>query len=246
MKSLKTEFTSYALLGSGRVARHFEFYLKNLGLPYTTWSRKSGTPAQLSEVVAKSSHVLFAVRDEAIDSLSQPFLKSGKTLVHFSGAIYLPGVHATHPLMTFGAELEDADWYPLIPFVTEEGHTLEKLLPGFPNRSWPIPAAARPLYHALCSLAGNFSFLLWKNIGDEFEKTLGLPRSLLQPFLFQAVMNSAHPTAANFTGPVARGDWETVRRHLNSLHSRPDLLKAYRSYLELAKESGHRVPEALL
>lgn len=246
----------YALLGSGRIARHLHFYLKSLNLPVVLWSR-DGNPLfnSYSELdahercalaVAQTSHVLFAVKDDAVQSLSEPWLNSGKTLVHFSGALQLHKVAAAHPLMTFGAELEDLDWYRSIPFVTDEGSSLAELLPGLPNPSWQIPGGQKPLYHALCSLAGNASFLLWKNIGDEFEKTLGLPRHLLMPFLHQVVANSSQDSRGNFTGPVARGDWQTVRHHLDSLHSRPELLQAYRSYLELANSLGHPVPEAIL
>jgi predicted short-subunit dehydrogenase-like oxidoreductase (DUF2520 family) len=96
-------------------------------------------------------------------------------------------------------------------------------------------------------LAGNSAFLLWQQIGEEFERRLKLPRALLAPYLHQVVANALESAApANFTGPVARGDWQVVRAHLDSLHHRPDLLQAYRQYLEIAETSGHPVPENLL
>ncbi len=239
-------FTSYALLGSGRVARHLLFYFESLNLPVKTWSRQNDSPERLRELVDSSSHVLFAVKDDAIAELSLPFINSGRTLVHFSGALHVSGVAVAHPLMTFGGQFEELDWYPLIPFVLESGTTMEELLPGLPNRGWPIEPQLRSLYHALAALAGNSAFLLWKNIGDEFERKLGLPRGLLQPFLHQAVTNSMQTALPAFTGPVARGDWETVNQHLKALSQRPDLLDAYRSYLHLARENGHLVPEALI
>ncbi len=240
------DFKSYALLGSGRVARHLLFYLESLNLPVQTWARRNDPPERLREAVEASSHILFAVKDDAVAELSRPFLSSGKTLVHFSGALQLEGVFAAHPLMTFGQQFEDLDWYPLIPFVLDFGTSLQQLLPGLPNRGWNLDPRHRPLYHALAALAGNSAFLLWNNIGDEFERTLKLPRGLLQPFLHQAVTNSALGAVPNFTGPVARGDWETVKKHLAALSQRPDLLAAYRGYLQLARESGHSIPEALV
>src|SRR5665213_382552 len=108
-------FKSYALLGSGRVARHFSYYLKTLNLPVLLWSR-NGSPEfnsfpdsdpniRLRNTLALSSHVLFAVRDESVAELALPWKDSGRALVHFSGALQIPGVHAAHPLMTFSAKL---------------------------------------------------------------------------------------------------------------------------------------------
>ncbi|MGZ3723410.1 MAG: DUF2520 domain-containing protein [Bdellovibrionales bacterium] len=251
----QTNLKSYALLGSGRVARHFQFYIKTLRLPVLLWSR-DGNPefnsfsepeaqARLAQVVGESSHVLFAVSDRAIEEVSAPYLNTGKTLVHFSGAARIANVHAAHPLMTFAAPLENPDWYLRIPFVIDEGQNLAELLPGLGNPSFALAPSLRPLYHALASLAGNSSFLLWQNIGNEFEDTLGLPRAALAPFLHQVVENAVRGARGGFTGPVARGDWQTVSKHLKALHHTP-LAESYRDFLNLAGKSGHPVPQEIL
>jgi predicted short-subunit dehydrogenase-like oxidoreductase (DUF2520 family) len=96
-------------------------------------------------------------------------------------------------------------------------------------------------------VAGNSTFLLLQQAGDEFEKTLGLPRALLTPFLHQVVDNAARDEGADFTGPVARGDWKVVAGHLESLRGRNDrLLQVYRQYLNAAAQAGHPVPETWL
>ncbi|MGE0528872.1 MAG: DUF2520 domain-containing protein [Bdellovibrionales bacterium] len=245
-------FTSFALVGSGRLARHLLFYLHCLNLPVHAWSR-DGNPcfnssadldadARLQKVLGQSSHVLLAVKDSAIAELSRQ-CRPDQTVVHFSGALNIPTAIAAHPLMTFGTELEDVEWYRKIPFVIDEGHEFRDLLPGLPNPSYVLSPEQRPFYHALCSLAGNSTFLLWKQIGEEFESILHLPRSLLSPFLHQVVSNSSRFSMADFTGPVARGDWEVVKAHLQSLSQRPDLLEAYRTYLRLVESTGTRIPE---
>ena len=246
---------SYALLGSGRLARHLQFYLHSLNLPVWLWSRDGDlrynssrlldASERLAEVTTRCTHLLFAIGDSSIAKLSEHFLNSAKTLVHFSGALELPGVCAAHPLMTFGPELGEVSWYRSIPFVLDQGKTLRELLPGLENPSWQIPSGQRAFYHALCSLAGNSTFLLWRKIGDEFENRLNLPRALLAPFLHQVVVNSSSNTPQGFTGPVARGDWPTVQRHLEALESHPDLKGAYRAYLNFAGRVGHPVPEVL-
>ena len=250
-------FTSYALIGSGRLAGHLQHYLKLLGIPVRCWSR-NGDPQfnTLSEpdaaerfemTVEPCSHVLFAVKDEALNSLAAPLRKCGKVLVHFSGAMRLPGVFGAHPIMTFGPKLEEVKWYREIPFVVDEGVNFSLILPHLPNGSWTISPDQRAYYHAMCSLAANFSFLLWQQIGNEFEKTLGLPRALTSPLLHQVVENAAENKTGGFTGPVARGDWQVVCEHLHALHrARPELLEAYRDYLSLAQRTGHYIPEEMI
>lgn len=237
----------YALLGSGRLARHLKFYLETLNLPFATWSRRSSPHPQdsLQETVSDATHVLLAVSDHAISEL-RAHLPNGPTYVHFSGALSVPGVSSAHPLMTFGDRLESSEWYRAIPFVVEEGQTFFELLPGLPNPSYPLPTGAKSLYHALCSLAGNSTFLLWKAIGDRFENELALPRSLLNPYLHQVVSNASLSGEKNFTGPVARGDWSVVRRHFEALKDDQELVGAYRSYLNLAASRGIALPKEFL
>lgn len=259
MKTELKPFRSYALLGSGRLARHFHFYLKSLNLPLVQWSR-NGDPlfntfsdmdpaTRLDRVLESSSHVLLAVKDSAIQELARQILPStSHQLIHFSGALNIDGAEGAHPLMTFGQNLEGLDWYRTIPFVlisSEENWELEDLLPGLPNPSYKLEPADRPYYHALCALAGNASFLLWRKIGDEFESSLKLPRALLTPFLHQVVSNSSELSSSGFTGPVARGDWAVVRKHLDSLARVPELLEFYQQYLKLAQANGYPVPSEL-
>jgi 2-dehydropantoate 2-reductase len=240
----KQNFTSYALLGSGRVARHFRFYLDNLDLPCRFWSRRENEIADLKTVVAESSHILFAVSDSALEQMIAPWRGSDKVLVHFSGALEIAGSYSAHPLMTFGPDLETSEWYWRIPFVLDEGVTLHQVLPGLSNPSLSLSPAQRPLYHALVSLAGNSTFLLWQNIGHEMSR-LGLPPSVLAPFLHQVVRNATEQGEDGFTGPVARGDWPTVARHAQALKD-SGLEASYKAYLRMARSKGYEIPEDML
>lgn len=248
-------FTSYALLGSGRVARHLSYYIHDLGLPLLQWSRNGDpefnsldieNPAQrLQQTLKKASHILMAVKDAAIPELVS-FKSERHMTVHFSGALNLPNAAAAHPLMTFGPDLETPEWYRNIPFILDHDTYLEELLPGFPNVSFKLSPEKRTYYHALCSLAGNSTFLLWKSINQAFEKELDLPAEVLAPFLHQVVTNAIKSDRQAFTGPVARGDWSIVKDHLESLEIHPELKNAYRGYLELAQFKGISIPKGVL
>ena len=238
-------FTSYALLGSGRMARHLDYYLTSLGLPFFKWSRRDFNAEQnLSEILSKSSHILLAIKDEALASMARR-ARPHQTVVHFSGALSIPDAFNAHPLMTFGEQLEALEWYRNIPFIVDEDVDFSAILPGLPNPHWGLSPEKRHFYHALCSLAGNSTFMLWKMIGDEFENSLHLPRTLLSPFLHQVVTNSSRARKADFTGPVARGDWEVVRSHMQSLDHDPALQSAYKSYLKLVSDAGLNIPEGI-
>jgi len=255
---MKYEVSQFALLGSGRVARHFQHYFRLLGLRLETWSR-DGSPEfnsffeiddaqlRLAATLESATHVLFAISDRALPELV-PVLRDDQIGVHFSGAAHVAGLYSAHPLMTFGEDLQTLAWYKQIPFVLEsEGPPWSALMPGLNNPAFSIQREMRPYYHALCSLAGNSTYLLWLEIAQRFENDLDLPRELLPPFLQQVLNNFAKSSSPlNFTGPVARADWPIVKTHLQTLNSHPDLLRMYQSHLHQARSQGHNVPEDLL
>lgn len=244
-------FKSYALLGSGRVAYHLAHYLRQLDLPFKSWSRNGNSSfntcsaadpqERLNSVLEGTSHVLLAVSDPAINEMAS--FVSGRVLVHFSGSARVPEVQAAHPLMTFGSKLQPLNWYKNIPFVIDEGSSFCSLLPGLPNQHIKLAPEHRSLYHALCALAGNSAFQLWRTVAQEFHR-IGLPPPILAPFLHQAVDN-ALSVEAQATGPVAREDWITVEKHLHSLSENPPLQVAYRGFLRQAAYAGKEIPQEL-
>lgn len=234
----------YALIGSGKVARHLEFYLQALNLNFESWNRRSGLP--IDPVLADATHVLLAVSDPSIPQLAA-LTKPDQIVVHFSGASVIENVFAAHPLMTFGGELQTLEWYKAIPFVIDKGVSFAHILPGFPNKSFGLDKEKRPLYHALCALAGNSAFLLWLQVGAQFELQLDLPKELLEPFLQQVVSNAFSASAeGKFTGPVARQDWPVVRKHLSVLKDFPALKETYQNFIKQAAKNGIAVPKELL
>ncbi len=238
--------THYAILGGGRLARHMRHYLTLSGLPVSVWSR-DGTPhvnthsrsnprARLEATVKPASHVLLLVSDGAIADLVSryPFLHQ-KTLLHCSGALSIPGVAGAHPLMTFGHELYALGQYRKIPFMVDQGHDFSTLLPGLCNPNFPVRLEDKPLYHALCVMAGNFSQILWQAASEGFAG-MGLPPDTLAPYLQQVVHNFVSNPAAALTGPLSRGDVNTIRRNLNALSGDP-LQPVYQAFVELYRNS---------
>jgi hypothetical protein len=106
---------------------------------------------------------------------------------------------------------------PVILLAVSDGPSFDDIFPGLPNRSWAIGAEHKPLYHALCVMAGNFPTLLWSKVTGEFEGRLGLPGNILRPYLARTLENTSQNGSRALTGPLARGDRGTVQRNLAAL-----------------------------
>lgn len=229
---------TYLVIGKGRVATHFCHYLRLLGLSFYQWSKKQSVN-DLRKASQFSTHVLLLISDDQIESFVQNHsFFSQRVCVHFSGALLTERAYSAHPLMTFGEDLLSPELYTQIPFVVVENQpSFEKLLPGFPNPAYVIRAKDKKLYHALCVMAGNFSFLLWQKLFKEFEKQLGLPADIAFPYMRQITQNLIQGPVSkkSFTGPLARADWVTVQENLDSLSKDP-FRKIYESFVNVYEE----------
>jgi predicted short-subunit dehydrogenase-like oxidoreductase (DUF2520 family) len=96
-----------------------------------------------------------------------------------------------------------------------------------------LRADQKALYHASASLASNYVVTLMSMAADlwtGFGQERGLAVRALLPLLQGSVNNiDALGVPLALTGPVARGEVETVERHLEALRrSSPALVPAYR------------------
>ena len=237
--------THYLLIGSGRLAYHLQHYLKILNLDYSTWNRRESESPHTLATWSQVTHVLLAISDSAIVPFYEKHLKFvDAEVVHFSGALEVPGLHGAHPLMTFGRDLYDKSFYAQIPFVVTGQTSLQDLLPDFPNPSFQILPEQKPYYHALCVLGGNFTTLLQQRMLQGFTE-LGLPASAAQPYIEQIVKNVFAAPAAALTGPLARKDFATIRKNLKSLGGDP-YVSIYEAFVSLVfpeyQEGTHENP----
>jgi len=236
---------NYAIVGGGRLARHFSEYFRQLEIPHTRWTRDhrsrfntapfntfsdSDAEQRLKKAVGKADYVLLLVPDSAITAVLKqyPFLHE-KQLIHCSGSMSIPGVAGAHPLMTFADHLYELDTYQNVPFILEKGSSFTQLFPALPNPHFVINVEDKSRYHAMCVMAGNFSQLLWKAISDRFEQQFDLPVEALQPYLKQVAENFIQNPELALTGPLTRNDQQTLDRNLDSLgdDSLQDLYAAF-------------------
>jgi len=246
---------NYAIVGGGRLARHFSQYFHLLEIPHTQWARnhqsslntfeQADAEKRLWKTIARAERVLLLVSDNAISTLltQYPFLYE-KQLIHCSGALSLPGVVGAHPLMTFADRLYELETYQSIPFMLEAGQDFGEVFPGLSNPNFAINVEEKSRYHAMCVMAGNFSQVLWKEISDRFAQQFDLPAETLHPYLKQVAGNFIQAPESALTGPLARNDQQTIKCNLDSLGGDPlqDLYRAF-VYFYQGNKSWHPVPK---
>ncbi|MBA2521808.1 MAG: DUF2520 domain-containing protein [Solirubrobacterales bacterium] len=96
-------------------------------------------------------------------------------------------------------------------------------------RPFELPENSRAAYHAAASMASNFLVALEES-AVELLRDAGIEdgRDLLAPLVVQSVANWVESGAAALTGPIARGDELTVRRHSDAVErTSPALTELY-------------------
>ena len=97
---------------------------------------------------------------------------------------------------------------------------------------------SRAAYHAGAAVASNYLVTLRQAAGSLLEAA-GAPPEALDPLMRGVIDNGFE-----LTGPIARGDWETVDRHLAAIRAeRPELEELYSVLAEAtAAIAGTKLP----
>jgi predicted short-subunit dehydrogenase-like oxidoreductase (DUF2520 family) len=106
-----------------------------------------------------------------------------------------------------------------------------------------IAEAVRPLYHAALAHGANHLVTLVRDAVELLEDAGIRPAErLLGPLLSAALDNALRHGDRALTGPVARGDAGTIRKHLRELDAvDPELADTYRT---LARRTAYRAGAA--
>lgn len=200
----------------------------------------SAVLARLAERGVGSSEdadvVLLCVPDGAISDAARG-LTPGPWVAHTSGATPLfalePHVRrfGLHPLQTFtrarGSEQLDGA-AAAITAETQEARDIGFELAGLLGlEPFELAESDRALYHAGAAIASNYLVTLHRAAREIFDE-VGAPEQGLRT-LMQGVIDNGF----ELTGPIARGDWTTVDRHLAAIRERkPKLEPLYRVLAE--------------
>jgi predicted short-subunit dehydrogenase-like oxidoreductase (DUF2520 family) len=216
--------------------------------------------------VARSCDVLLlTVPDDALDNVVRMLaasgaLRSGQFVVHSSGrhgmAVLQPALDigargiAMHPAMTFtGTELDLAHLAGCVWGVTcgaGERHLAERIISDLDGRLVWVEEENRTKYHAALAHGANHLVTLVSQAMDLLREAGSTdPAATLRPLLTAALDNALEYGDAALTGPIVRGDVQTVVEHLRSLAaSSPSTLE---SYVVMARATaGHAVIDGRL
>jgi predicted short-subunit dehydrogenase-like oxidoreductase (DUF2520 family) len=217
---------------------------------------------QPADVITAADLVLLTVPDDVLPGLVTGLAAtgadlSGRLVAHASGrhglAVLDPAVRAgalplaLHPVMTFTGRPDDVDRLAGISFGVTAPQPLlpvaEALVVEMGGEPVFIAEEHRDLYHAALAGAANHLVTLVVQAGDLLrEAGVGQPSRMLGPLLSAALDNALRLGDAALTGPVARGDAETVAAHIAALRAAAP--EALPSYLALARLTADRALSA--
>jgi predicted short-subunit dehydrogenase-like oxidoreductase (DUF2520 family) len=237
--------TKLAIVGAGRLGRALAGALRDVGYAIEGPLGRDAAPGAVDAV-------LLCVPDQEIAaaaarlSLGAPSLRP--LVGHCSGATGLAPLapheaFSLHPLMTVtaqGARFEGAG--AAIAGTSERALAVAReLADALGMRAVEVAEEDRVAYHAAASMASNFLVTL-EAAAELLAATARVDRALLVPLVRATVENWAAlgPERA-LTGPVARGDEETVARQRSEIAARtPELLELFDALADVTRALAGR------
>jgi predicted short-subunit dehydrogenase-like oxidoreductase (DUF2520 family) len=214
-------FDDVTVIGAGRAGSTIAARLRERGVP----------------VRESAALRLLCVPDRAIPEVAGS-IEPGPWVAHVSGGTPLAALSphtfrfSVHPLQTLtaggGAGQLDGAWAAVSSETSEAHERAMWLAETLGLRPFALADDRRALYHAGGSMASNFLVTLYRAAERLFEQA-GAPPEALIPLMQRTIDNGF-----DLTGPIARGDWETVDRHVAALEG-TDLAALYTALAEATR-----------
>jgi predicted short-subunit dehydrogenase-like oxidoreductase (DUF2520 family) len=210
--------------------------------------------------------IIIATLDDAIASVCETIskagaLRKGKKVIHMSGAGGLDILHSArqsgalvgsiHPIQSF-ADVESAiKTIPGSSFGITADDAIKdwcrRIVADLGGTPYFISEDDKPLYHAAACIASNY-FVTLMNIVVNVYQALGFQQDealrAFLPLVKGTLINVQNQgTTQSLTGPIARGDAGTIRKHLAAFETKlPEFLNLYRDMglftVDIAREKG--------
>jgi predicted short-subunit dehydrogenase-like oxidoreductase (DUF2520 family) len=218
-------FESVNVIGRGRVGSAVAARLEERGV----------------ELREDAELTLLCVPDTAIAYVASGLARGQvRWVAHTSGATPLAALDpherrfGLHPLQTFtrsrGPEQLDGAFAAITAETGEARKRGFELAPLLGLEPFELADDARPLYHAGAAIASNYLVTLHR-VASELFGAAGAPPEALVPLMLRTIDNGFE-----LTGPIERGDWETVEAHRAAIRAtRPELEPLYDVLAEATK-----------
>jgi predicted short-subunit dehydrogenase-like oxidoreductase (DUF2520 family) len=230
------------VIGRGRVGGSLAAAAENAELPV-----RLVPAADAARASAGATAVLICVPDGAIAEVCEAVASSDPAPVlvgHVSGAGTLAALEpafaagaatfSLHPLQTFPDGATAIEGTPAAVAGSDESAAAFARALGerLGMRPFDVPDSQRAAYHAAACMASNFLVALQEAAAELLARSgagdPGEARELLAPLVLRTAANWAERGPEALTGPIARGDRETVERHRAALAElSPELLETY-------------------
>jgi len=213
---------------------------------HTAFIRRS-----IDEIEEIPNMIIIAVSDGSVEEVSNALAKQfgkrlkGKYVIHTSGVLNREvlyackeagaSVAAVHPFQTFyydsenifrdirwGIEAADEDYDLFSHFVT--------FLYGFPIRLTTDSIKEKALYHAMAVATSNYMTTIIQLAHKIADSANIDSKEFLPPIAKTTLGNNLRGLAdkeAPLTGPIARGDINTLELHILAMKDKPQILKPY-------------------
>ncbi len=232
------EARSVRVIGPGRAGSSFATALAEIG-----WriADPKGRGDDLSSAAEGVDLVLMTVPDAAIATVAAEVAPVSTTVVaHTAGSLGLDvlGLHprraALHPLVAMpnaevGARrLRSGAW-----FAVAGDELAREVVEALGGRWFEVRDEHRAAYHAAAVIASNHVVALLGQ-AERVAELAGVPLEAYLDLVRVTIDNVAElGPAAALTGPAARGDWDTIARHLDAIPE--DEREAYEALVRLAR-----------
>ena len=210
-----------------------------------------GVPiTSVADAVKDCDLVLLTVPDDVLPELVAGLAATGAVgpgtfVVHAAGRYGVEVLNALtqagclplalHPAMTFTGTSVDLNRLSGCPFGVTAPEVLrpvaEALVVEMGGEPIWVPENRRALYHAALAFGAN-NVMTLVNETSSLLKIAGVenPERLMTPLFSASLDNALRNGDIAVTGPIVRGDVETVRRHISELEkSSPQTVDAYKS-----------------
>jgi len=238
------------VVGAGRAGRSLAVALERAGWDVVGLLGRSDP---LAAALDGTDLLVLATPDAAIGEVAAAVTPDSRAVIaHLAGSRGLEAlrphqrVAALHPLVALpspavGAErLAAGTWFALA------GDPLaQQVVSDLGGRWFVVADADRAAYHAAAALASNHLVALFGQV-ERIAGAISVPAEAYLELARSTLDNLALlGAAAALTGPVARGDWETVARHLAAID--PGEREAYRALAAAARRlvDDHGLPPDL-
>jgi predicted short-subunit dehydrogenase-like oxidoreductase (DUF2520 family) len=202
------------------------------------------------EACQGAAAVLLCVPDQAIARLCSRIAPDAPPLVgHVSGASGLDvlasatehgaATFSLHPLQTFADGSTPVEGTPAaVAGSSPESLAYARALAEAKGmRPFEVPEESRAAYHAAAAIASNLLVALEESAVGLLDR-IGVEdaHEQLAPLILRTAANWSERGAGALTGPIARGDRETVERHRAALaKTAPELIPLYDALAERAE-----------